>query len=164
MQITLTLSEPIVARLQRQAAQLNVSLDDLALKLFSDTLVAEPLAKLSPGAEQNGQRDNGFSSLQEVVARIQATPPNPAAIVLPTQTIAEVEAVWQANAAGGIDIAPEEWDRLWAEFEQELKSNDRADDVAEGRYSCPRFRESATRSHELPPSSGRFPESVLGSF
>lgn len=133
MQITLTLSEPIAARLQRQAAQLNVSLDDLALKLFSDTLVAEPLAKLSPNAEQNGKRDNGFSSLQEVVARIQATPPNPAAIVLPTQTIAEVEAVWQANAAGGVDIAPAEWDRLWAEFEQELKSSDRAEDIAEGR-------------------------------
>ena len=133
MQITLTVSEPIAARLQRQAAQLNVSLDDLALKFFSDGLVAEPVAGLSPGAAQNGQRDDGVSSLQEVVARIQATPPNPAAIVLPTQTIAEMEAVWQANAANDSDIAPAEWDRLWAEFEQELKRSDRADDIAEGR-------------------------------
>ena len=133
MQITLTLSEPIAARLQRQAAQLNVSLDDLALKLFRDGLVAEPVARVSPSAAQNGQRDNGLSSLQEVVARIQATPPNPAAVVLPTQTFEAMEAVWQANSASGSDISPEEWDRLWAEFEQELKSSDRADDIAEGR-------------------------------
>ncbi len=84
-------------------------------------------------AVETGIADLAHQHDQEVVARIQATPPNPAAIVLPTQTIAEVEAVWQANAAGGIDIAPEEWDRLWAEFEQELKTYDRADDIAEGR-------------------------------
>lgn len=84
MQITLTLSEPIAARLQQQAAQLNVSVDDLALKLFSDTLVAAPVAGTRPGMEQNDQRDNGSSSLEEVVARIQATPPSPTAILLPT--------------------------------------------------------------------------------
>ena len=133
MQITLTLPEPVAARLEQQAMQLNVSLGDLALKLFSAGLVAEPVAKVSPNAAQNGQRENGLSSLQEVVARIQATPPNPAAVVLPTQTIEEVEAIWQANSAGETDMLPEEWDRLWAGFEQALKTSDRAADIAEGR-------------------------------
>lgn len=141
MQITLTLPASVAVRLEQQATQLNVSLDDLALKLFSDFVLslskyglgAEPVAKLSRSAAQNGQRENDLSSLQEVVARIQATPPNPAAVVLPTQTIEDVEAVWQANAVGGSDIAPDEWDRIWAGFEQELKSSDRADDIAEGR-------------------------------
>lgn len=133
MQITLTLPASVAVRLEQQATQLNVSLDDLALKFFSDKLMAEPVAKLSRSAAQSGQRANEPSSLQEVVARIQATPPNPAAVVLPTQTIEEVEAVWQANAVAGSDIAPEEWDRIWAGFEQELKSSDRADDIAEGR-------------------------------
>ncbi len=122
MQITLTLPELVADRLEQQATQLNVSLGDLALKLFSDGLVAETVASPSPNAAQNGQRENGLSSLQEVVARIQATPPNPAAVVLPTQTIEEVEAIWQANSACETDISPEEWDRLWAKFEQALKT------------------------------------------
>lgn len=133
MQITLTLPELVAARLEQQATQLNVSLSDLALKLFSDGLVIDPIERVSPGETQNGQGENGLSSLQEVVARIQATPFNPAAVVLPTQSIEEVEAIWQANSSGEADISPEEWDRLWAGFEQELKSNDRADDIAEGR-------------------------------
>lgn len=126
MRITLTLSEPIAARLQQQAAQLNVSVDDLALKLFSDTLVAEPATGTRPGVEQNGRQDSGSSSLEEVVARIQATPPSPTAILLPTQTIEEVEAVWRANDASDVEIPPADWDRMWAEFEQELKDFDRS--------------------------------------
>ncbi|MBP7961284.1 MAG: hypothetical protein KBG20_04610 [Caldilineaceae bacterium] len=122
MQITLTLPELVADRLEQQAIQLNVSLGDLALKLFSDGLVAEPVAKVSPNAAQNDQWRNGLSSLQEVVARIQATPFNPAAVVSPTQSIEEVEAIWQANSAGGADISPVEWDRLWAKFEQALKT------------------------------------------
>ena len=84
-------------------------------------------------AVETGIVDLAHQHDQEVMARIQATPPNPAAVVLPTQTIEEVEAIWQANSSGEADISPEQWDRLWAGFEQELKTNDRADDIAEGR-------------------------------
>jgi len=133
MQVTLTLPESIASRLERQALQLNVSLDDLALKLFSEGLVTEPVARVLAGAEKNGIQDNSLLSLHEVVARIQATPPNPSAVVLPTQTIEEVETIWQANTESGSAISPDEWDRLWLEFEQELKTSDRADDIAEGR-------------------------------
>lgn len=44
-----------------------------------------------------------------------------------------MEAIWRANDASGVEIAPADWDRMWAEFEQELKDFDRADDIAEGR-------------------------------
>ncbi len=129
MQITLTLPDPVVTQLERQAVQLNLSLDDLALKLFSTALFSEPVA----ATPIIGNRAQAVSSLAALVATIQATPPNPAMIVPPSQTMQEVVAYWQANPAQESDIAPNEWDRLWADFEQELKRTDHIDAIAEGR-------------------------------
>jgi hypothetical protein len=129
MDITLVLPETMVERLERQAGKLNVSLDDMAWKLLNDALVKESAATTHP---DNGDKDD-LPSLEEVVARIKAIPPNPAAVVPATKTIEEVVAYWEANPPDESDISPEEWERLWAAFEQELKAIDRADDIAEGR-------------------------------
>jgi hypothetical protein len=131
MEITLTLPESMVERLERQAEQLNVSVDDLAWNLFSNGLPGDSLATLHPaGADQPAR-----PSLAEVVARIQAIPPNPDAVIPATTTIDQVVAYWAANPPVEDDLAPEEWDRLWAAFEQELKVIDRADGLAEERFS-----------------------------
>lgn len=129
MEVTLTLPETMVERLERQADKLNVSLDDIAWKLLNDALVKESVATTYP---DNGDK-NELPSLEEVVARIKAAPPNPAAIVPATKTIEEVVAYWEANPPDESDISPDEWDRMWTAFEQELKAIDRADDIAEGR-------------------------------
>jgi hypothetical protein len=47
-------------------------------------------------------------------------PANPDALVPATTTIDEVVAHWQANPPNADDLAPGEWDRLWAAFEQEF--------------------------------------------
>lgn len=129
MEITLVLPETMVERLERQAGKFNISLDDMAWKLLNDALVKESAITTYPA---NRDKDD-LPSLEEVVARIKATPPNPAAVVPATKTIEEVVAYWDANPPDESDISPEEWDRLWAAFEQELKAIDRADDIAEGR-------------------------------
>ena len=129
MEITFTLPESMVVKLEQQADQLNVSLDDLAWKFFSYGLIAESaLATPTPSGDLGD-----LPSLEEVVARIKATPPSPNAVVPPTKTLAEVVAYWTANPPDEADLAPEKWDRLWASFEEELKALDRADDLAEGR-------------------------------
>lgn len=92
-QITLTLPESIVTQLERQVQQRNMSLDDFALKLFSDALMAEPVDTL-PFPESH---TDSFPSLEALVAKIKATPPNPAMIIPPTQTLPEVVAYWQAH-------------------------------------------------------------------
>jgi hypothetical protein len=127
-QITLTLPEAIVAQIERQVKQRNMSLDEFALKLFSDTLMAEPV-DASPSPENH---IDPFLALEALVVKIKATPPNPAMTIPPTQTLAQVVAYWQAHPAEESDIAPEEWDRLWAEFEREQKVIDQADAIAEG--------------------------------
>ena len=104
MQITLTLPESIIFQLQRQAAQLDVSVDDLALKLFSKALNDDLVEATSPA----GHYDDGLPSLEEVVAIIKATPPNPDAIIHPTKTIEEVLAHWEAIAPDESDITPDD--------------------------------------------------------
>jgi hypothetical protein len=122
MKITLTLPETVAERLGRQAEHLNVSLDDLALILFNDALMIGSAATALPASEHNNKLNGGLSSLEELVARIKATPPNPDAIVQPTKTIAEVVAYWQANPPDESDISPDDWDHMWAEFEHNLKT------------------------------------------
>lgn len=132
MQITLTVPEPIATRLEEQASQLNVSMGDLMLKICADRLAAVPNNKEGERPEQNG-KPSLDAALDELVMRIRATPPNPASIIPASLSFDEVERLWRANAAQGSDISPAEWDRLWAEFEQEQKQLDWADDRAEGR-------------------------------
>jgi len=127
-QITLTLPDAIVAQLERQIKQRNMSLDDFVLKLFSDALMAEPVDAL-PFPENH---TDSFPSLEALVSKIKATPPNPALIIPPTQTLAEVVAYWQAHPTEKSDIEPDEWDRLWAEFERGQKIIDQADAIAKG--------------------------------
>ncbi len=102
-------------------------------KIFRDRLAAVPSENEWLGPRQNGKPSRENASIDEVVMRIRATPPNPANIIPSSQSIDEVEQLWRANAKQDSDISPAEWGRLWAEFEQEQKRLDQADDRAEGR-------------------------------
>lgn len=116
-QITLTLPDAIVAQLEHQIKQHNISLDDFALTLFRETLLAEAVDTLL-SAEQ--QQDSSLA-LEALLAQIKATPPNPAMIIPPTQSLAEVVAYWQARPVEDTAMTPDEWDHLWAEFECQQK-------------------------------------------
>ncbi len=85
-------------------------------------------------SEETRTHKDSVSALQKTVARIKARPPNPAMVIQPTMTIEEVAALWEASSPTDEDIPPDEWDRLWAEFEANLKAADRAKDIAEGRF------------------------------
>jgi hypothetical protein len=108
MEITFTLPESMIVRLEQQADQLNVSLDDLAWKFFNDGLIAESAVAIPA---PNGDPDD-LPSLEEVVACIQTRPPSPNAIIPPTKTLDEIIAYWEANPPDETDLAPEEWDCL----------------------------------------------------
>ena len=131
MTITVTLSTPIGERLQTQADKIDLPLDDLVERMLATSL---------PAYETNGFHaaydepiDDDFPTLEEIVAMIKATPPNPNAVHLPTKTAAELIAELEADPPEASDITPDEWDRLWAAFEAELKAADYADALSEGR-------------------------------
>jgi prevent-host-death family protein len=68
-------------------------------------------------------------ALVALVERIKTTPPNPAAIRPATGSLAEA----LQNAPEDPDFDLETWTRQWDAIEADIKTIDRADDIAEGR-------------------------------
>ncbi|MEM7535380.1 MAG: hypothetical protein AAF639_24595 [Chloroflexota bacterium] len=68
-------------------------------------------------------------SVADVVARIKATPPNPAMITYPEASLAE--ALRDGPTDPDFDLAA--WEQAWAMAEDELKRINQLDDIAEGR-------------------------------
>lgn len=128
MTVTVTLSARVSEHLQAHADKFHLSLDALVEKLLADAL---------PVVEANGFHgpadDDDLSSLEEVVARIKATPPNPDAIHPATKSVDELIADLQANPPSDELLTFEEMWPHWQAFEQELKDMDQADAVRAGR-------------------------------
>lgn len=89
-----------------------------------ESLVEQLLAHTLPVEESNGIHpladDNGLSSLEEVVALIKATLPNPAAIQRGDKAgdMAYIQALLDTPPTD--TLTREEWEQYWPAFEQEL--------------------------------------------
>jgi hypothetical protein len=114
MTITVALPDELAHDLQNRAEQMNIGLDELVAGLLTDALAGET---------------EDYPTLEEVVARIKATPSNPASIRLATGSLAEA----LQNAPDDPDFDLETWTRQWAAVEAEMKAITRANDIAEGR-------------------------------
>ena len=113
MSLTITLPEPLTLALQTRAAQEHKSVVDLALKLLADAL----------------EEDDDFPTLEEIVAQIKATPPNPQMIHPAQGSLADA----LASLPKDPDFDLVTWQQQWEQFEAELKALDRADAQREGR-------------------------------
>lgn len=114
MTITITLSDKLARDLQYRAEEKKISVDELVADLLSEALANE---------------SEEYPTLEEVVARIKATPPNPANIHPATESLADL----LRGAPEDPDFDLEAWTRDWARVEAEMKAIDRANDIAEGR-------------------------------
>jgi hypothetical protein len=112
MSVTITLPDEIADTLQARAKAQHISLDTLVANLLTHALV-EPVD----------------DELETLVARIKATPPNPANIHPPTASLAEL----LLNSPEDPNFNLETWNQEWAKIEAEMKAIERADDIAEGR-------------------------------
>ena len=112
MAITITLEDDLVAELTDRAKRQQLSVEQLAVRILTEaTAGSEPVTP------------------REAVARIQATPPNPAQVRPGTANLADL-----LNGAPGdpcFDL--ESWKRQWSVVQAEMKAITRANDVAEGR-------------------------------
>ena len=131
MTTSVKLSAPVAERLQTQAAKVHLPLDTLVERMLIDSLPVYETNGFHATADQLADDDS--PTLEEIVAMIKATPPNPNAIHPATKTAAELIAELEADPPEASDITPDEWDRLWAAFEAELKAADYADALSEGR-------------------------------
>jgi hypothetical protein len=114
MTITITLPDELARDLQYRAEEKKISLDTLVVDLLNSALADEFEA---------------YPTLEEVVARIKATPPNPASIRQATGSLAEA----LQNAPEDPDFNLEIWTQQWDAVEAEIKAITRANDIAEGR-------------------------------
>jgi plasmid stability protein len=113
MTTTITLPDHLVAQLQQQATVRHRSVEALVIEYVEAAL----------GDESTEEEE----SLEALVARIKAMPPNPLSIIPAQGDLAEV---LRDMVAGEPD--PEVLAALVA-AEEELRAIDRADDIAEGR-------------------------------
>jgi len=112
------------------------NIEQLALTLLHQSEVIQLELPIPPmlETEQNGWQlddDDDGPTLEEVMAKIKATPPNPAAIHHATGSLAEYLA--KTNLIDP-DFDVEAWNRDWARVEAEMKARDRANDIAEGLW------------------------------
>ena len=77
----------------------------------------------------NALESDLIPTVAEVVARIKATPPNPAMITPPQGSLADALRLGPTDP--DFDLAA--WERDWAMAQEELKRINLLDDIAEGR-------------------------------
>jgi plasmid stability protein len=116
MTVTLTLPDELATRLKFRAKEHAISPEKLALNILTAALEVEA-------------EPDDYPTLEEVVAQIKATPPNPAAIHPATASLADL----LENAPHDPDFDLESWTKQWAAVEAEMKAITRANDIAEGR-------------------------------
>ncbi len=125
MEITITLPDFIATKLQTKAQLQRRSKEEIAVELLDQALDAGlALSDYIPPA------------LDELVARIRATPPNPANQFDERAMMQGLGECLQASIAAEDPNEPfdeAEWKRQWAAVEAEMKAITRANDLAEGR-------------------------------
>jgi len=122
MEITLNLPDVLAAKLQTEARTQQRSTEEVAVELLDQALDAEPepLDYVPP-------------TLEGVVARIRATPPNPEMVRPPSGSLGEYLAASIAAEDPNEPFDLEQWEKEWAAVEAEMKALTRANNLAEGR-------------------------------
>jgi hypothetical protein len=115
MPIMITLPTDVEKGLQAKAEAQQVSLNELIVDILIQAVETELV--------------DDFPTLEEVVAEIKATPPNPASIHPPTASLADL--LREAPTDPNFDL--EAWQQEWDKIEAEMKAITRANEIAEGR-------------------------------
>lgn len=112
MTMTVTIPEDLAAKVVRRATRQGTAPEQLVVDLLE--------ADFDSG---------GVATPEEVVAKIKATPPDPAAFVLAQESLIE----FLRDALDEPPIDSDAWNQEWAVIEAEMKHRDHLDDIAEGR-------------------------------
>jgi hypothetical protein len=113
MALSITIPDSLEARLEDEAVHQGMAASELAVQLLSAALNGEPSA----------------ISVEDVVASIRLTPPNPDNIRPATGSLAE--ALRSCGEEPTLNLA--EWNHAYADVEAEMKSLTKTNDLAEGR-------------------------------
>ncbi len=113
MTLTINLPQDLESRLEREASTRQLSIEEIALDILDNAL----------------SRDSLSMTPQQVVAKIQSTPPNAQSIRVASGSLAD--ALRAAPSDPEFDL--DQWNAEWAAVEAEMKTITRENDIAEGR-------------------------------
>jgi len=117
MSLTITLPDRIAAKLRRKATATRLSVEELALNILGSALEAE----------------EAVYELENVAARIRATPPNPRSIRPAAGSL--VEALRNAPEDPDFDLTT--WNREWDAVERDIRAITIANDIRSRLPHCP---------------------------
>jgi plasmid stability protein len=112
MATMITVPDSLEVQLQQHAHAQHRSVEAVALDLLREALNAATAAP----------------SVNDVVATIKATAPNPSSIRPARGSIADI----LRRTPSTVDVDLDQWNQDWAAVEQEMRAMTRADDRAEG--------------------------------
>ena len=118
---TTTQMSPQLVDVVRTTSQLSASERLFLAKVLLDSLSIDEVETI---AEQRDDPVDQLPTLEEVVAQIKATPPNPQQIQRATKTIDEVLADWQETPSDEPHLTTEEWEQSWWAVRQAMKQRD----------------------------------------
>ncbi len=116
MSTVITLPDNLVQILQSGADQRQLSLTEFVLKILDN-------------AAQKPELEESFPLLEEIVAEIKATPPDPTAYHPAQASLAEALAALPDDP----DFDLEKWQREWAKVEFEMKTIELADAIRDAQ-------------------------------
>ena len=123
---TINAMSPKLVDVMRTTQSLSAAERLFLAKTLLDSLVHE---EAITGVEQKIDQADPLPSLEEVVAQIKATPPNPQQIQRATKTIDKVMTEWAENPPDEPRLTTEEWEQTWWAVRQEMRQRDRNRDA-----------------------------------
>lgn len=120
METTVQMS-PQLMEVVRTTNQLSASDRLFLAKVLLDSLLIDEVETI---VEQRRYPTDQLPTLDEVVAQIKATPPNPQQIQRATKTIDEVCADWEETPSDEPRLTTAEWEQSWWAVRQAMKQRD----------------------------------------
>ncbi len=132
MPLTITFPDELATRLRTKAEILDQSVDEFTINFldhaFNGATFYYPIIEEQ---ELEDQKEDELT-LEEVVAKIKATPPDQTAIHPPTESLLDI--LLNSPPEPDPDFDSEEWDNQWAQYETEMKARSLADEIEERRF------------------------------
>lgn len=132
MPLTITFPDELATTLRTKADSFNQPVDQFTISFLDRAFNGTP--HYAPIVEELKYEDDEDDelTLEELVAKIKATPPDPRAIHPPTESLLDI--LLNSPPEPEPDFDAEKWDQQWAQYEAEMKARSLADEMEERRF------------------------------
>ena len=132
MPLTITFPDELATTLRTKAETFDQSVDEFTISFLARAFNGTPYYYPIIEEQKHEDEEEDELTLEELVAKIKATPPDPTAIHPPTESLLDI--LLNSPPEPDPDFDPEEWNQQWAQYEAEMKARSLADEIEERRF------------------------------